>query len=100
MLDTIKKSILTGMGLALRSKKEIESLAKEFAEQSEMNQKEAQAFLNDCRKRYDDAKIEMDEKLEGTIEKILKRLDLPSRSDIDALNRRVDELVQQIEKKE
>ncbi|MEH0018948.1 MAG: phasin family protein [Desulfobacter sp.] len=100
MLDTIKKSILTGMGLALRSKKEIESLAKEFAEQSEMNQKEAQAFLDDCRKRYDDAKIEMDEKLEGTIEKILKRLDLPSRSDIDALNRRVDELVQQIEKKE
>ena len=51
MLETIKKSLLTGVGMALRSKKEIEAFAKEFAEQSEMNQKEATDFLEECKKR-------------------------------------------------
>ena len=98
MLDAIKKSLLTGVGMALRSKKEIETLAREFAEQSEMNQQEAKDFLDDCRKRYDEAKSDLDTKIESTIESILSRLDLPSRSDIDDLNKRMDALAQKIEK--
>lgn len=98
MLDAIKKNLLTGVGMALRSKKEIESMAKEFAEQSEMNQQEAKDFLDDCRQKYDDAKSDLDKKLETTIESILKRLDLPSKSDMDALNKRMEDLAAKIEK--
>ncbi len=98
MLETIKKSLLTGVGMALRSKKEIEAFAKEFAEQSEMNQKEATDFLEECKKRYDDAKSSLDEKIEAIVESVLKRLDLPTRGDIDALNARIDELSKKIEK--
>ena len=98
MLETIKKSVLTGVGMALRSKKEIETLAKEFAEQSEMNQQEAKDFLDDCRKRYDDAKSDLDKKIEKTIESVLQRLDLPTKSDIDTLNDRMDKLAEKIKK--
>ncbi len=98
MLDTIKKNLLAGVGMALRSRKEIESLAKEFAEQSEMNQQEAKEFLDDCRKRYDDARSDLDKKIETSIESILKRLDLPSRSDIDRLSKRMDDLAEKIKK--
>ena len=98
MLEYLKNSILTGVGMALRSKKEIESLAKEFAEQSEMNQQEAKDFLKECQKKYDQAKTDLDKKIETSIEGILKKLDLPSRSDIDALNKRVDALAEKIEK--
>ena len=98
MLDYLKKSILTGVGMALRSKKEIESLAKEFAEQSEMNQQEAKDFLEDCQKKYDQAKSDLDKKIETSIENILKKLDLPSRSDIETLNKRVEALAAKIEK--
>ena len=98
MLETIKKSLLTGVGMALRSKKEIEAFAKEFAEQSEMNQKEAKDFLEECKKRYDDAKSSLDEKIETIVESVLKRLDLPTRGDIDALNARIDELSKKIAK--
>ncbi len=96
MLDSIKKSVLTGVGMALRSKKEIEALAKEFAEQSDMNQKEAQAFLDDCQKRYDEAKSELDKKIETTVEKVLKRVNLPTRKDIDSLNLRMDKLAEKL----
>ncbi len=99
MLDSIKKSILTGVGMALQSKKEIEELAKEFAEQSEMNQKEAKDFLNDCQEKYEEAKSGLDKRIEEAIDKILTRLDLPSRSDIDALNQRIDALTEKLEEK-
>ncbi|MCG8615679.1 MAG: phasin family protein [Desulfobacterales bacterium] len=96
MLDTIKKSVLTGVGMALRSKKEIESLAREFADQSNMSQKEAQDFLNECRKRYDEAKSELDGKIETTVENVLKKVNLPTKGDIERLNRRMDKLAEKL----
>ncbi len=96
MLETIKKSLLTGVGLALRSKDEIEELAKEFSEQSKMDQTEAKQFLNDCQQKYEEAKEGLDKKIETAIEKILKKLDLPTRSDIKQLNQRIDQLTEKL----
>ncbi|MBA3010739.1 MAG: phasin family protein [Proteobacteria bacterium] len=98
MLDYIKKSLLTGVGLALRSKSEIEELAKEFAEQSKMDQTEAKQFLDECQQKYENAKSGLDKKMETIVEKILKKLDLPTRSDIKALNQRIDSLTEQLSK--
>ncbi len=96
MLEYLKKSLLTGVGLALRSKSEIEDLAKDFAEKSQMNQDEAKDFLKECQSKYEDAKSGFDKKIETTIEGILLKLDLPSRSDIQALNERIDDLSKKI----
>ncbi len=96
MLEYLKKSVLTGVGMALRSKAEIEEMAKEFADNAKMDQAEAKEFLNDCQKRYEEAKSGLDKKIETAIEKIIKKLDLPSRSDIRELNRRIDELTEKI----
>jgi polyhydroxyalkanoate synthesis regulator phasin len=63
-----------------------------------MNQKEAKEFLEECKKRYDDAKSGLDKKIEEVVESVLKRLDLPNRGDIDALNARIDALSKKIEK--
>lgn len=100
MFDYFKKSLLTGVGMALRSKSEIEELAREFAETSKMSQEEAEQFLNQCRERYENAKTDLDGKIETAIEKIMKRLDLPTRKDLDALNKRMDELARKLEEKE
>ena len=99
MLDYLKKTLLTGVGMALRSKGEIEELAKEFAEQSKMNQGEAKEFLNECQQKYEDAKSGLDKKIETAIEKILIKLDLPTRSDIKTLNQRIDKLTEKIDPK-
>jgi len=37
-----------------------------------------------------------DKKIEAAIEKILKQLDLPTRSDIKQLNQRIDELTEDL----
>ena len=96
MFEYLKKSLLTGVGLALRSKNEIEDLAKEFAKNSKMNQDEAKDFLKECQQKYEDARTGFDKKIETAIEKILLKLDLPSKSDIKALNDRIDDLTKKL----
>ena len=96
MFEDLKKSLLTAVGLALRSKNEIEDLAKEFAKNSEMNHDEAREFLKDCQQKYEDAKKGFDKKIETTVEKILLTLDLPSKSDIKVLNDRIDALTKKL----
>ncbi|OGR61551.1 MAG: hypothetical protein A3J80_10615 [Desulfobacula sp. RIFOXYB2_FULL_45_6] len=96
MFEYLKKTLLTGVGLALRSKNELEDLAKEFAEKSRMSQDEAREFLKECEEKYEDAKEGFDKKVEIVIEKILKKLDLPSKSDIKALNDRIDVLTKKL----
>jgi len=99
MFEYLKKGLLTGVGLALRSKDEIEELAKEFAEKSKMNQDEAKEFLMECQQRYEEAKAGFDDRIESVMEKILLKLDLPSRSDITAINDRIDELTKKFSDK-
>ncbi|CCK81493.1 phasin family protein [Desulfobacula toluolica] len=96
MFEYLKKSLLTGVGLALRSKNEIEDLAKEFAQKSKMSQDEAKDFLQECQQKYEEARTGFDKKVEKTIEKILLKLDLPSKSDIKTLNDRIDDLTKKL----
>ena len=96
MFDYLKKSLLTGVGLALKSKNEIEDLAKEFAKNSKMSQDEARDFLKECQQKYKDAKTDFDKKIEEAIKKILQKLDLPSKSDIKTLNDRIDDLTKKL----
>lgn len=99
MFEYVKKSLLTGVGMALRSKSEIRDLAEEFAKSTQMSQAEAREFLEECQQKYEDARSKLDKRMENAVEEILKKLDLPTRSDIQALNKRIDDLVKQIENK-
>lgn len=96
MFEYLKKTLLTGVGLALRSKSELTDLAKEFAEKSRMSQDEARDFLKECEGKYEEAREGFDKKVEAAIEKILTKLDLPSKSDIKALNDRIDALTKRL----
>ena len=92
MFEYMKKSLLTGVGLALRSKKEIEEIAKEFADQGKMDQKEGRKFLDDLMDNYDEAREKLDKKVESTVEKILEKADIPRRSDIKKLKEEIREI--------
>jgi len=92
MFEYMKKSLLTGVGLALRSKKEIEELAREFADKGKMDQKEGRKFLDDLMDNYDEAREKLDKKVESAVEKILEKADIPRRSDIKKLKEEIREI--------
>jgi len=99
MLSYIRKSLLSGVGLALRSKSEIESIAKELADQSKLNQEEANKLFDELNEKYDDARSKLDERIEKQVEKAFKKFDIAGRSDIEELNKRIDRLVEMMDEK-
>jgi polyhydroxyalkanoate synthesis regulator phasin len=70
MLDLIKKTMLTGVGLAAMTKDKVEELAKELAEKEKHTEKEGKELVDDLLKKSEKAKKD----LEAEIEKVVRFL--------------------------
>ena len=98
MFEYMKKGLFSGVGLALKSRDEIRDLAREIAEKNKMNQSEGKKFLDELSEKYEDAREKFDKRLEDVMEKILKKADIPNRSDIKEIQNRIDKLTSMLEK--
>ncbi|MBW2003699.1 MAG: polyhydroxyalkanoate synthesis regulator [Deltaproteobacteria bacterium] len=96
MLDLIKKTILTGVGLAAMTKDKVEELAKELTEKGEMTEKEGRELVDELMKKSEQAKKDLETKVENIVEKVLGKMNLASKEDISKIEKRLKRL----EKKE
>ena len=92
MPDLIKKTLLTGIGLALKTWDEVEDLAKEIADKSKMSEKEGSNFLKDIQKKYEDAQKKLEARVEQTVKDFLKKADVVTGDELKALKKEVREL--------
>lgn len=92
MPDLIKKTLLTGIGLALKTWDEVEDLAKEIADKSKMTEKEGSNFLKDIHKKYEDAQKKLEARVEKTVKDFLKKADVVTGDELKALKKEVREL--------
>ena len=92
MPDLIKKTLLTGIGLALKTWDEVEDLAKEIADKSRMSEKEGSNFLQDIQKKYEDAQKKLEARVEKTVKDFLKKADVVTGDELKALKKEVREL--------
>lgn len=92
MTDIIKKTMLTGIGLALKTWDEVESLAKELVDQSKMSEKEGRKFLDELQKKYEESQKKLEARVEKSVKQFLKKMDVVTRDDLKALRREISEL--------
>ena len=92
MLDLFKKSMLTGIGLALKTWDEVEALGKELEEQGKMPREEAKKFIDDLQKRYEETQTKLEERVEKSVRDFLKRADVVTGEDLKALKNEIREL--------
>ena len=92
MLNIIKKSLLTGIGLALIAKDEDEELAKEFAKKGQMSETEGLKFLDDLQKRYDETQKKLEEKVEKAVREFMKRADVVTGDELKGLKKEIRDL--------
>jgi len=92
MLDLMKKSLLTGIGLALKTKDEVEELARELTKKSKMTEKEGRKFIDDLNKRYEESRQKLDKNVETAVKKMLKKADLVTADQLKALQKEIREL--------
>ena len=98
MIDLIKKTMFTGIGLALQTRDEVEELAKDFVKRGEMSEKEGMKFIEELLKRYDDTKNMLEARIEKAVKEFLKKADIVTGDELKALKKEIRELKHAISK--
>jgi len=92
MLNIIKKSMLTGIGLALIAKDEVEDLARELVNKGKMTENEGTKFLEDLQKRYDETQTKLEEKVQKAVKDFMKKADVVTSDELKGLKKEIREL--------
>ena len=92
MLNIIKKSMLTGIGLALIAKDEVEDLARELVNKGKMSENEGTKFLEDLQKRYDETQKKLEEKVQRAVKDFMKKADVVTGDELKGLKKEIRDL--------
>lgn len=92
MFNLVKKTMLTGIGFALKTWDEVESKATEIAIKSKMSEQEGKKFVSDIRKRYVEVQDKMETKVENMVKEALKKENIATAGDIESLKNEINEL--------
>jgi polyhydroxyalkanoate synthesis regulator phasin len=92
MIDLMKKTLLAGIGLALKTKDEVEEFAKDMSKKMNLNEKDGQTFLKDLQKRYDEAQKKLEERVEKSVKEFLKKADIVTAEELKGLKKEIREL--------
>lgn len=90
--EFMKKSMMMGLGMALKTQAEIEELTKDFINKSQMNEEEGKKFIDDMMKRYEKSRSDMEKQIKDSIAEYMAKADIASKKELDALKKEVEEL--------
>ena len=96
MPDLIKKTLLAGVGLALKTWDEVDDLAKELVEKGKMTEKEGSKFVQELQNRYDETQKKLEERVEKTVKDFLKKANVVTTDELKAVKKEVRELKRMI----
>jgi len=96
MPDLLKKTLLAGVGLALKTWDEVEDLAKELVEKGKMTEKDGNKFVKDLQKRYEETQKMLETRVEKTVKDILKKANVVTSDELKAVKKEVRELKKMI----
>jgi polyhydroxyalkanoate synthesis regulator phasin len=96
MPDLIKKTLLAGVGLALKTWDEVEELAKELVEKGKMSEKDGVTFLKDLQKRYEETQKVLEERVEQTVKVFLKKANVVTGDELKAVKKEIRDIKKMI----
>lgn len=105
----VRKVALAGIGAVSLARQEVDGFVKKLIQRGQLAEKEGRSLLKDIEKKWTKvrksgktkgkkAKARLELNLDGRIDKILNRLHLPTKKDIDKLNKRIEQLTIKLEK--
>ena len=101
MLDMARNVLLAGIGAVALTQEEVEKFVHKLIERGEIAEKDGRKLINDVRekrrRKSEEATVEAEESYEGRMEEVLARMNIPSKSDIDALSRKITTLTEKVD---
>ena len=100
MSDFIKKAISFGYGAMLVTKENVEEVIEEMVKRGEIKKEEAKAQVKELFNKVLSSKKEIESKIEEIVEMVLHRLDIPTRRELQEMQKKLDEIIKKMESKE
>jgi polyhydroxyalkanoate synthesis regulator phasin len=88
-----------GIGLALKTKDEVQELGRELINKEQMTENEGRKFIDDLIDRYDEAKAEIEDKIDGSVKDFLNKMDLVTQDEFNKVKEELKELKEALDAK-
>jgi polyhydroxyalkanoate synthesis regulator phasin len=92
MIELIKKTLLTGVGLAVMTKEKVEELGKDLASQAKLSEHEGKEFVDHLLKQSDTARKDFEARINSAVQKAVSGLNLASKDEVAKLSAKVEEI--------
>lgn len=102
VVDTVRSVLLAGIGALALTKDELEAIVSRLVERGELAEKDARSLLQDLierrKKESEEWEERMTRRLEPRLQRIVERLNIPTRQDVEALSKRLSALERKIDR--
>jgi polyhydroxyalkanoate synthesis regulator phasin len=98
MLETLRKTLFTGIGLAYMTKEKAEEIGKKIAQEARLSESEGKRLISELKEKSDAARDAVEKMVNDAVDKTLAQVNVPSRKEFDALKRRVEAMEKTEEK--
>jgi polyhydroxyalkanoate synthesis regulator phasin len=85
MIEQLKKALITGVGLAVKTWSEVEAAGKEAIRKAELPDSEAQRVLKGLKESYERTQDKLEGMVGQTVKDVLKKADIATRADVKDL---------------
>ena len=92
MIDLVKKTLLTGVGLASLTREKVEDVAKAFVEKGKMTEQEGRELVDELLVRSEESRDDLKKQIEERVQAALQKMNLAKQSEVDALKTELAEL--------
>jgi polyhydroxyalkanoate synthesis regulator phasin len=92
LFETLKKTLYAGVGLAFFTRDKLEEMGKRMAEEAKLSEEDGKKFIDEVLRKSEDAKQAFEKAVNSGVKAAMDRLDIPRRSEIKALEDRVNAL--------
>jgi len=97
LLDATRKVLLASIGAVALAQDEVEDFVNRLIERGEIAEKDGRKLVRDVMDKRKKQAKETEKDLEGRMEGMLERMGIPTKSDIDALGRKIAALSKKVD---
>lgn len=92
MESLFEKAFLAGLGLLDLTREKAEKIVEELVKKGEVAKEKQPEFVKRLLERTEKGRKEIEKIVEDATTKVMKKIDIPSRSDIEKLTKKIEEL--------
>lgn len=97
LLAGVRRVLMAGVGAVALAQDEIEEFVKKLVERGEIAEKDGRKLVDDILEKRKSRAQKAEDALENRIEGLLERMNVPTKSDIDNLSKKITLLAEKVD---